>query len=105
MILPGKPKLTAGDLFQTFAGFAQMMGRGISHRSFVEYLGVDPDALDQVARESADEEFTHDGRLRRVPAAQRELVHAALHETFEVAFKAGAVSAYVRAGIGVTPDD
>jgi hypothetical protein len=102
MILPDKPMLTDDDLTHTLLGFVGMMQRGISHDSFVKYLGVEPEALAKVAEDAADEEFDpRGGRLRKLSAQQRRDVHEALVETFAVAYKAGAVNAYVRAGVGI----
>lgn len=96
------------DIFTAMAGQVRLATSGVAADDFVRYLGVDPHALAKAAHEAADEEFVHlhgmgelaVARLRNLSASQRAAAHAALVETFEVAFRTGFVLARVQSGEG-----
>jgi hypothetical protein len=111
---PDQPLAGLDDLMGAVTGQLLLASRGIRASDFLVYLGVNPEALKQLSKETADEEFEHqhgrgplaEARLRGLSASQRQKAHTALVETFEVAWRAAMVLAYVRAGaIGAPPQE
>lgn len=92
--LLGFPAITAA-----LVGTVELAAKGVAARDFHRFLGYEHDGVRQAAVEAADEEWatlpgmpvgvSAEGRLRKLRAlsrSQREAVHEALVDTFELAF-------------------
>lgn len=108
-VLPHRAPVELEDFSTVLRGQMAMARAGASDDEVVAFLGVNPEALRQIAVRAADDEFRHHhgmgeratARLRNLSASQRQAAHDALVETAEAFLRIGMTLAYVRAGVGV----